>query len=100
MNSSSHLCCSSCSNSTGNSVRGVYDSSRVETDGYYDVYSAAPGWLNSWKQINSRRTWLAGGFLWTGFDYVGEVSMCLCAVALDASHLFACLNALLLRLEC
>jgi beta-galactosidase len=45
---------------------------RVEDDGYYSVYSAAPGWMNSWRQINARKNWLAGGFLWTGYDYIGE----------------------------
>eukprot|EP01050_Picozoa_sp_SAG11_P009154 SAG11_NODE_844_length_6891_cov_3.648704_2_plen_815_part_00 len=55
-----------------NSVRGVYDDLHQEGSGYYSVYSAAAGWLNSWRQINSRSQWLAGGFFWTGFDYIGE----------------------------
>jgi hypothetical protein len=58
--------------SRGNSARGVYDDLRAQGSGYYSVYSAAPAFVNSWHQINSRRPWLAGGFLWTGFDYVGE----------------------------
>lgn len=53
-----------------NSVRGIYQ--KVSTKGYEPVWNAAPGYLNSWTQINSRHEWLAGGFLWTGFDYLGE----------------------------
>lgn len=56
----------------GNSARGIYDMLRVDDDGYYSVYSAAPGLMNSWHQINARKNWLAGGFLWTGYDYIGE----------------------------
>ena len=57
-----------------NSVRGIYTSSpkALPTKGYASVYSAAPGYVNSWRQVNSRREWLAGGFLWTGIDYLGE----------------------------
>ena len=55
-----------------NSARGIYDSLRQKDLGYYSVYSAAAGWMNSWRQINSRKQWLAGGFFWTGFDYLGE----------------------------
>ena len=56
----------------GNSVRGVYDNLRAENLGYTSVYSAAPRWMDSWRQINSRKQWLAGGFFWTGYDYIGE----------------------------
>jgi beta-galactosidase len=57
-----------------NSVRGIYASSpkALPTKGYASVYSAAPGYVNTWRQVNSRREWLAGGFLWTGIDYLGE----------------------------
>eukprot|EP01051_Picozoa_sp_SAG22_P006127 SAG22_NODE_390_length_11235_cov_26.293732_7_plen_771_part_00 len=58
--------------SRSNSVRGVYDNLREEDDGYNSVYSSAAGWMNSWVQINSRKSWLAGGFFWTGYDYLGE----------------------------
>ena len=57
-----------------NSVRGIYAPSpkSMPTKGYASVYSSAAGYVNSWRQINSRREWLAGGFLWTGLDYLGE----------------------------
>ena len=54
-------------------MRGIYTPSPKtapwdKTKGYSDVYTAAPGYVNSWRQINSRRDWLAGGWLWTGMD--------------------------------
>lgn len=60
-----------------NSVRSVYAPTLPRTDpitdkGYSTVFQAAPGYVNTWHQINSRREWLAGGFLWTGMDYLGE----------------------------
>jgi beta-galactosidase len=57
-------------------TRGVYvtDADKGYV-GSYDPYTttgraSAEGW---WSFCNSRR-WLAGGFVWTGFDYRGEPS--------------------------
>ncbi len=53
-------------------TRGVYESSKTYADSYDDQRA---GWGNthreSWKAIASR-PFVAGGFVWTGFDYRGE----------------------------
>ena len=57
-------------------TRGVYITDRQKGYvGSYDPYTtsgraSAEGW---WRFCNSKR-WLAGGFIWTGFDYRGEPS--------------------------
>lgn len=55
-------------------TRGIYtnDPSR----GYVTAYDAnVPGWGKSaeaWWSFYDARPWVAGGFVWTGFDYRGE----------------------------
>jgi beta-galactosidase len=55
-------------------TRGIYadDVSR----GYVSAYDArAPGWgstAEKWWTFFVHRPWLAGAFVWTGFDYYGE----------------------------
>jgi beta-galactosidase len=57
-------------------TRGVYVTDRDKgTVGSYDPYTttgraSAEGW---WRFVNAR-PWVAGGFVWTGFDYRGEPS--------------------------
>jgi beta-galactosidase len=57
-------------------TRGVYVTDRDKgTVGSYDPYTttgraSAEGW---WRFVNAR-PWVAGGFIWTGFDYRGEPS--------------------------
>ncbi|HEX9109122.1 MAG TPA: beta-galactosidase GalA [Longimicrobiales bacterium] len=56
------------------STRGIYMNDKEK--GYLSAYdvnappwaSTAEKWLNFWRA----RKWLAGGFVWTGFDYRGE----------------------------
>jgi beta-galactosidase len=52
--------------------RGVYASGNNQESSYDD---SAAGWGHtaetSWKNVNSR-AWIAGEFVWTGFDYIGE----------------------------
>ena len=56
------------------STRGIYfdDPSR----GYVSAYDEhAQGWSNTakeWWSFFDTRSWLSGGFVWTGFDYRGE----------------------------
>jgi len=55
-------------------TRGVYVTEKGFV-GSYDPYTttgraSAEGW---WRFVNSR-PWVAGGFIWTGFDYRGEPS--------------------------
>lgn len=55
-------------------TRGIYadDKSR----GYVSAYDArVPGWgttAEKWWRFFVERDWLAGAFVWTGFDYYGE----------------------------
>ena len=55
-------------------TRGIYEVDTVK--GYvpdYDVLK--PGWgalAETWWQYYATRPWLAGAFVWTGFDYRGE----------------------------
>ncbi|MGD0696905.1 MAG: beta-galactosidase GalA [Terriglobia bacterium] len=57
-------------------TRGIYVTDRAKGYvGSYDPYTttgraSAEGW---WRFCNAR-PWLAGGFVWTGFDYRGEPS--------------------------
>lgn len=57
-------------------TRGIYVTDKQKGYvGSYDPYTttgraSAEGW---WRFCNSKR-WLAGGFVWTGFDYRGEPS--------------------------
>ncbi len=56
------------------STRGEYANDEVK--GYVSAYDLnAPGWgataEGAWKPI-AARPWMAGAFVWTGFDYKGE----------------------------
>ena len=56
------------------STRGVYANDKEK--GYVTAYSTeAPGWAQTseaaWKAL-AERDFMAGGFVWTGFDYRGE----------------------------
>ena len=52
--------------------RGVYNGSNNQCSSYDDQ---AAGWGQtaevSWKNVNTR-DWIAGEYIWTGFDYIGE----------------------------
>jgi beta-galactosidase len=52
--------------------RGIYNSANTQCSSYDDQ---AAGWGHtaetSWKNVNTR-AWIAGEFVWTGFDYIGE----------------------------
>jgi len=52
--------------------RGVYNNQNNQESSYDD---SAAGWGHtaetSWKNVNTR-AWIAGEFIWTGFDYIGE----------------------------
>jgi len=52
--------------------RGVYNSNNTQSSSYDDAVS---GWgasaEASWTSVNSR-PWIAGEFIWTGVDYIGE----------------------------
>jgi len=52
--------------------RGVYDNNDTQCSSYDDF---AAGWgataEASWKNVTTR-PWIAGEFIWTGFDYIGE----------------------------
>lgn len=52
--------------------RGVYNSNNNQCNSYDNQ---AAGWGHtaetSWKNVNTR-AWIAGEFIWTGFDYIGE----------------------------
>jgi beta-galactosidase len=58
------------------STRGIYETDKER--GYitaYDTYK--PDWgdlAEDWWTFYDEREWLAGGFLWTGFDYRGETT--------------------------
>ena len=56
------------------STRGIY--SNDEGLGYVSAYDVnAPAWATTaetWWTIYAERPFLAGGFVWTGFDYRGE----------------------------
>ena len=56
------------------STRGIY--ANDETKGYVSAYDANhPPWAalaEEWWPRYAAREWLAGGFVWTGFDYRGE----------------------------
>ena len=56
------------------STRGIYTNDKER--GYVSAYDVnAPSWGNTaedaWKPI-AERPYIAGGFVWTGFDYKGE----------------------------
>jgi beta-galactosidase len=56
------------------STRGIYANDKEK--GYVSAYDVnAPHWAlpaESWWPIYAERPFLAGGFVWTGFDYRGE----------------------------
>ena len=56
------------------STRGIY--ANDEARGYVSAYDRNfPPWASTaeeWWSIYSARPWVAGGFVWTGFDYRGE----------------------------
>jgi beta-galactosidase len=56
------------------STRGIYANDPQR--GYVSAYDVnAPWWASTaeaWWTIFAARKWLAGGFVWTGFDYRGE----------------------------
>ncbi len=56
------------------STRGIYVNDAVK--GYVSAYDLNyPPWASTaeqWWKMYDERAWLAGGFVWTGFDYRGE----------------------------
>src|SRR5690349_9682076 len=56
------------------STRGIYANDPAR--GYVSAYDVnAPWWASTaeaWWTIFAARKWIAGGFIWTGFDYRGE----------------------------
>jgi beta-galactosidase len=52
--------------------RGVYNNANNQQSSYDDAWA---GWgqsaETSWKNVNTR-AWIAGEYIWTGFDYIGE----------------------------
>ena len=58
--------------SSGLRSRGIYNNNNTQCSSYDDN---AAGWgataEASWKNVNTR-AWIAGEFIWTGFDYIGE----------------------------
>jgi beta-galactosidase len=56
------------------STRGIYTNDPQK--GYVSAYDVNhPPWASTaeqWWQMYDARPWLAGGFVWTGFDYRGE----------------------------
>ena len=52
--------------------RGIYDNQNNQQSSYDN---SAAGWGHtaetSWRNVNTR-PWIAGEFIWTGFDYIGE----------------------------
>jgi beta-galactosidase len=56
------------------STRGIYANDKEQ--GYVSAYDVNfPGWAATaevWWKIYAERRFLAGGFVWTGFDYRGE----------------------------
>ncbi|HEX3852061.1 MAG TPA: glycoside hydrolase family 2 TIM barrel-domain containing protein [Polyangiaceae bacterium] len=52
--------------------RGIYNNNNTQCSSYDDF---AAGWgataEASWKNVNTR-PWIAGEFIWTGIDYIGE----------------------------
>lgn len=55
-------------------TRGIYANDRAA--GYMSAYDLnQPGWgavAEDWQTFYADREWLAGAFVWTGFDYRGE----------------------------
>ncbi len=56
------------------STRGIYENDKVK--GYVSAYDVNfPYWASTaetWWQIHAAHRYIAGGFVWTGFDYRGE----------------------------
>ena len=52
--------------------RGIYNNNNNQESSYDDSWA---GWgtsaEQSWTNVNTR-SWVAGEFIWTGFDYIGE----------------------------
>ena len=57
-------------------TRGVYVTDKAKgVVGSYDPYTTSGrASARGWWQFVSARPWVAGGFVWTGFDYRGEPS--------------------------
>jgi beta-galactosidase len=52
--------------------RGVYNNNNNQESSYDDSWAGwGAGAEASWKNVNTR-DWIAGEFIWTGFDYIGE----------------------------
>jgi len=58
--------------SSGFRSRGIYNNANNQESSYETAWA---GWgasaEQSWKNVNTR-DWIAGEFIWTGFDYIGE----------------------------
>jgi beta-galactosidase len=56
------------------STRGIYENDKEK--GYVSAYDVNfPNWASmaeTWWQIHAAHSYIAGGFVWTGFDYLGE----------------------------
>jgi beta-galactosidase len=52
--------------------RGIYNNNNTQESSYDDSWAGwGAGAEASWKNVNTR-AWIAGEFIWTGFDYIGE----------------------------
>jgi beta-galactosidase len=52
--------------------RGVYNNNNNQESSYDDSWAGwGAGAEASWNNVNTR-AWIAGEFIWTGFDYIGE----------------------------
>ena len=52
--------------------RGIYNNNNNQESSYDDSWAGwGAGAEASWNSVNTR-AWIAGEFIWTGFDYIGE----------------------------
>jgi beta-galactosidase len=52
--------------------RGIYNNNNNQESSYDDSWAGwGAGAEASWNNVNTR-AWIAGEFIWTGFDYIGE----------------------------
>ena len=52
--------------------RGIYNNNNNQESSYDDAWAGwGAGAEASWNNVNTR-AWIAGEFIWTGFDYIGE----------------------------